>query len=180
MKSPADENITTLAYNGCRTQWNALDDYDKPVDFITGINSNIVKVSLPNSVEDKEVNLHFNKIISSENEAFEKLKLNKDDSYNFFITLENQNTDGFTVNNVPIGTYIIKELDDIWFKFVSMALNESIDGIEFEEADGDYIIIINASVEAGVTANIDITNKTDEERFYDNKHDVKNLFNPTT
>ena len=44
----------------------------------------------------------------------------------------------------------------------------------------DYIIIINASVEAGVTANIDITNKTDEERFYDNKHDVKNLFNPTT
>ena len=141
MKSPADENITTLAYNGCRTQWNALDDYDKPVDFITGINSNIVKVSLPNSVEDKEVNLHFNKIISSENEAFEKLKLNKDDSYNFFITLENQNTgdiikgtvnnkDGFTVNNVPIGTYIIKELDDIWFKFVSMALNESIDGIE--------------------------------------------------
>ena len=81
---------------------------------------------------------------------------------------------------MPIGTYIIKELDDIWFKFVSMALNESIDGIEFEEADGDYIIIINASVEAGVTANIDITNKTDEERFYDNKHDVKNLFNPTT
>lgn len=191
MKSPADENITSLAYNGCRTQWNALDDYDRPVDFITGINSNIVKVSLPNSVEDKEVNIHFNKIISSENESFEKLKLNKDDSYNFYITLENQDTgdvikglvnnkDGLTVNNVPIGTYIIRELDDIWFKFVNMALNDTIDGIGFKKENGNYIVIINASVEAGTTANINITNKTDDERFYDNKHDVKNLFNPTT
>lgn len=191
MKSPADENITSLAYNGCRTQWQALDDYDRPVDFITGINSNIVKVSLPNSVEDKEVNLHFNKMISGTDEEFERLKLNKDGNYNFYITLENQDTgdiikgivnnkDGFTVNNVPIGTYIIKELDGIWFKFVSMALNDSIDGIEFEEESGRYVIIISASVEAGTIANIDITNKTDDERFYDNKYDVKNLFSPTT
>ena len=49
MKSPSDENITSLAYNGCRTQWQALDEFNQPVDFITGINSNIVKVSLPNS-----------------------------------------------------------------------------------------------------------------------------------
>ena len=61
-----------------------------------------------------------------------------------------------------------------------MAFNESIDGIEFEEADGNYVIIINASVESGTTATIDVTNKTDDERFYDNKYDVKNLFNPTT
>lgn len=191
MKSPADESITSLAYNGCRTQWNALDDYDMPVDFITGINSNIVKVSLPNSVEDKEVNLHFNKMISGSDETFEKLKLNKDNGYNFYITLENQDTgdtikgtvnnkDGFAVNNVPIGTYIIKEIDDIWFQFVSMALNESIEGIEFKEESGRYVIIISTSVESGTTANIDITNKTDEERFYDKKYDVKNLFNPTT
>ena len=49
MKSPSDENITSLAYNGCRTQWQALDEFGQPVDFITGINSNIVKVSLPNT-----------------------------------------------------------------------------------------------------------------------------------
>ena len=30
MKAPADEKITTLAYNGCWTQWNALDDLDNP------------------------------------------------------------------------------------------------------------------------------------------------------
>ena len=49
MKSPTDENITSLAYNGCRTQWQALDEFSQPVDFITGINSNIVKLSLPNT-----------------------------------------------------------------------------------------------------------------------------------
>ena len=49
MKSPADETITSLAYNGCRTQWQALDEFSQPVGFITGINSNIVKVSLPNT-----------------------------------------------------------------------------------------------------------------------------------
>ena len=49
MKSPNNENITSLAYNGCRTQWQALDEFGQPVDFITGINSNIVKVSLPNT-----------------------------------------------------------------------------------------------------------------------------------
>lgn len=191
MKSPADENITSLAYNGCRTQWQALDDFGQPVDFITGINSNIVKVSLPNSIEDKAVNLHFNKTIDGTDEAFNKLKLDKEDNYNFYITLENQETgdiikglvnnkEGFTVNNIPIGTYIIRELDDIWFQFLTMALNESVEGIEFKEEAGNYIVIINASVETGATVDIDVTNKTDEERFYDNKCDVKNLFSPTT
>lgn len=190
MKSPTDENITSLAYNGCRTQWQALDDYDRPVDFITGINSNIVKVSLPNSVEDKEVNLSFNKIIDATDTDFERLKLDKDADYNFFISLTNQETgevinglldskEGFRVNNIPIGTYIIKEQNDIWFSFVGMALMEPIEGIEFKEENGAYIITIGATVESGATANIEITNKPDEERFYDSKYDIKNLFNLT-
>lgn len=190
MKSPADENITSLAYNGCRTQWQALDDYDKPVDFITGINSNIVKVSLPNSVEDREVNLSFNKIIDATDEDFEKMKLNKDDAYNFFISLTNQETgdiinglldskEGFRVNNIPIGTYIIEEQNDIWFHFISMALMQPIEGIDFKEENGAYIITIGASVESGVTAEICVTNKPDEERFYDSKYDIKNLFTMT-
>lgn len=148
-------------------------------------------INTKNGNVEKKVNLHFNKIISSENEAFEKLELNKNDSYNFFITLENQETgdiirglvnnkEGFTVNNMPIGTYIIKELDGIWFSFINMALNESIEGIEFKEESGNYIISIRESVESGTTANIYITNKTDDERFYDNKYDAKNLFNPIT
>lgn len=190
MKSPSDENITSLAYNGCRTQWQALDDYDRPVDFITGINSNIVKVSLPNSVEDKEVNLSFNKIIDATDEDFEKLKLDKESTYNFLISLTNQETgevinglldskEGFRVNNIPIGTYIIEEQNDIWFHFINMALMEPIEGIEFKEENGAYIITIGASVESGITAEIGVTNKLDEERFYDSKYDIKNLFTLT-
>lgn len=61
-----------------------------------------------------------------------------------------------------------------------MAMNESIDGIEFKEKSGNYVIIINTSVEAGTTVNIDVINNTDEERFCNNKYDVKDLFSPVT
>ena len=62
MQAPPEENRKVLAYNGCRTQWNALDDYDRPVDFITGINSNIVKVSLSDYYD-----LTVNKVWNDEN-----------------------------------------------------------------------------------------------------------------
>lgn len=90
MKAPADEKITTLAYNGCWTQWNALDDFGQPVDFITGINSNIVKVALPNSIIDDElptVTLKFTKEISGTDSDFENMLLDKADERNFKITL---------------------------------------------------------------------------------------------
>ncbi len=68
MKSPSDENIKTLAYNGCWTEWNAIDSITgRPVDFITGINSNIVKVALPNSVEPQDIDLEINKYWNDSN-----------------------------------------------------------------------------------------------------------------
>ena len=66
MKAPPEENRKVLAYNGCRTQWQALDDYDRPVDFITGINSNIVKVTL-----SEYFDLTVNKIWDDENNKWE-------------------------------------------------------------------------------------------------------------
>ena len=92
-------------------------------------------------IEDKEVNLSFNKIIEATDEEFKNLQLNKENNYNFFISLTNQETgevinglldskEGFRVNNIPIGTYIIEEQNDIWFHFVSMAFMEPIEGIE--------------------------------------------------
>ncbi len=62
MKSPSNENIKTFAYNGCWTEWNAIDSLTgNTVDFITGINSNIVKVALPNSVEPVDIDLTIDK-----------------------------------------------------------------------------------------------------------------------
>ena len=62
MKSPVDPDIKTFAYNGCWTEWNAIDSITgNPVDFITGINSNIVKVALPKSVEPIDIDLDIDK-----------------------------------------------------------------------------------------------------------------------
>ena len=61
MKSPVTE-YKTFAYNGCWTEWNAIDPVTgRPVDFITGINSNIVKVALPSSVELVDISLNLTK-----------------------------------------------------------------------------------------------------------------------
>ncbi len=69
MKSPIEE-YKTFAYNGCWTEWNAIDPItERPVDFITGINSNIVKVALPSSVELEDINLTLTKVWSDNNNS---------------------------------------------------------------------------------------------------------------
>ena len=175
MKSPADESITSLAYNGCRTQWNALDDYDRPVDFITGINSNIVRVALPNSKEDDPIiNLRFIKAIDGTEEAFEKMRLKKDNTYKFHITLTNQETGdiiqsildsktGLQINDVPIGTYVIEESDDMYFDFVSMTANTT-DGITFENIESGYLLTIDDTISEDTTIEITINNKIESDR----------------
>ena len=51
MKSP-NQDLENFTYNGCWTEWNAIDPVtEMPVDFITGINSNITRVGLPQTVE---------------------------------------------------------------------------------------------------------------------------------
>ena len=187
MKSPADESITSLAYNGCRTQWNALDDYDRPVDFITGINSNIVRVALPNSKEDDPIiNLRFIKAIDGTEEAFEKMRLKKDNTYKFHITLTNQETGdiiqsildsktGLQINDVPIGTYVIEESDDMYFDFVSMTANTT-DGITFENIESGYLLTIDDTISEDTTIEITINNKIESDRPYEDKKEKSNLF----
>ena len=78
MKAPTDEKIKTLAYNGCWTQWNAIDEFGQIIPDITGINSNIVKVALPNTVladSIPSIELDITKEIIGTNEAFENLGL---------------------------------------------------------------------------------------------------------
>ncbi len=69
MKSPSEE-LKTFAYNGCWTEWNAIDSVTgNPVDFITGINSNIVKVGLPSSVEPEDVEISIDKYWNDHNNS---------------------------------------------------------------------------------------------------------------
>lgn len=55
LKAPDDEDLITLAYGACWTEWNAIDEFGNPVDYITGIHSNTVKVST-NSYFNLKVN----------------------------------------------------------------------------------------------------------------------------
>lgn len=199
MKAPADEKITTLAYNGCWTQWNALDDFGQPVDFITGINSNIVKVALPNSIIDDElptVTLKFIKEISGTDSDFENMLLDKAEERNFRITLTSltanedgsynqitgllSSTQGLTLSKVPIGTYLITESDDIYFDFVEMVPNNDeeiiIDGVTLEKTDKGYVLTISDDLSGDVEFNIKVTNKIEPDRPYEDKEEIENLF----
>ena len=199
MKSPDDESITTLARNECRTQWNALDDYDRPVDFITGINSNVVKVALPNSIKADDlpsISLKFTKEIQGGISDFENLKLNKADEHIFMIRLTSlianddgsynqvtgllSSTQGLVITQIPIGTYLLEELGDNYFDFVNFTDNNDpeliIEGVTFEKTDQGYIITVSEDLSETVEFNIKVTNKTEDERFYEDKFSQENLF----
>lgn len=199
MKAPADEKITTLAYNGCWTQWNALDDFGQPVDFITGINSNIVKVALPNSIIDDElptVTLKFIKEISGTDSDFENMLLDKAEERNFKITLTSltanedgsynqitgllSSTQGLTLSKVPIGTYLITESDNIYFDFVEMVPNNDeeiiIEGVTLEKTAQGYVLTISDDLSGDVEFNIKVTNKIEPDRPYEDKEEIENLF----
>ena len=199
MKSPYDENIRTLARNDCYTQWNALDDYGQPVDFITGINSNVVKVALPNSVDEDSnpsISLRFIKEIQGTDSEFENMKLDKAAQQLFMIKLTDltANEDGsynqiaallksdqeLIISRIPVGTYLLEELGDNYFDFVEFAENNEediiIEGVTFERTDQGYIITVSEDLTENIEFNIKVTNEIEPERFYEDKENKENIF----
>ena len=199
MKSPADESIKTLARMDCRTQWNAIDEFGRPVDFITGINSNVVKVALPNSVKEDSVpsiSLRFTKEINGTDFKFENMKLdkaaqqtfmirltsltaNEDGSYNQLTALLKSNQE-LIISQIPIGTYLLEELGDNYFDFVEFTDNNDpeiiIEGVTFERTDQGYIITVSEDLSETIEFNIKVTNEIEDERFYEDKDNKENLF----
>lgn len=196
---PLANDIKTFAYNNCWTQWTAIDSFGQEVDFVTGINSNIVKVALPYSVDTDEfptVTLKFIKEISGTDSDFENMLLDKAEERNFKITLTsltaNENgsynqitgllssTQGLTLSKVPIGTYLITESDDIYFDFVEMIPNNDeeliIDGVVLEKTDKGYVLTISDDLSGDVEFNIKVTNKIEPDRPYEDKEEKENLF----
>ena len=199
MKSPADESETRLARMDCWTQWNALDDHDQPVDFITGINSNVVKVALPNSIKADDlpsISLKFTKEIQGETTDFENLKLNKANEHIFMIRLTSltanddgtynqvtgllSSTQGLVITQIPIGTYLLEELGDNYFDFVEFTNNNdpeiTIEGVTFEKTDQGYIITVSEDLTETVEFNIKVTNEIESKRFFEDKNNEENLF----
>lgn len=204
MKAPADESITTFAYNGCWTQWNALDEFGQPVDFITGINSNIVKVALPNSVDSDSIpsiELDITKEIQGTNDDFENLKLDPNAEYNFQITLEKQeanedgshdivhgllsNKKGLTIKGLTVGSWLISEADDNYFDFVdivsTMDPDIEVKGVTFEKTDAGYLLTITEDLDPDIDTiySLKVINKIEPERHYEETDSEINLFNAT-
>ena len=196
---PLANDIKTFAYNSCWTQWTAIDSFGQEVDFVTGINSNIVKVALPYSVDTDElptVTLKFIKEISGTDSDFENMLLDKAEERNFKITLTsltanedgsyNQITgllssaQGLILSKVPIGTYLITESDDIYFDFVEMIPNNDeeiiIEGVTLEKTDKGYVLTISDDLSGDVEFNIKVTNKIEPNRPYEDKEEKENLF----
>ena len=199
MLSPEDKNIKTLARMDCRTQWNALDEFDRPVDFITGINSNVVKVALPNSVDEDSIpliSLKFTKEIEGTDSEFENMKLNKADSQTFMIRLTSliANDDGsynqvtallksnqeLIISQIPIGTYLLEELGDNYFDFVGFEENNGedivINGVTFERTNQGYVLTISEDLTENIEFNIKVTNEIKSFRPYEDKDNKENLF----
>lgn len=202
MKAPADESITTLAYNGCWTQWNAIDEFGQPVDFITGINSNIVKVALPNSVIENEIpsiQLNIEKEIQGTQEAFENMQLDPNGEYQFMISLVKQeaneddshdiingvisNKKGLVIKDLSCGTWLIQESDDTYFDLVEIISLDDPEimtpGVTFEKTDAGYMLTINEDIDSATEYSLKVINEIEPERFYEDKDSEVNLFNGT-
>lgn len=187
MKSP-DTEYKTFAYNGCRSEWKVIDPTtNRPVDGITGMHSNIVRVGLPTSVEkEPEFKIQFLKEIIATDEAWDNMQLNKNALYNFQVSMKNRETGDIisvqidnkntvTVREAPIGTYTITEKDDMYFDFVSMEALNSVEGITFEKVGNDYVLTITKDA-AEEALQIKVNNKIEPDRPYEDKEEKENLF----
>ena len=197
MKSPSNDKITTLAYHNCKTEWNAIASNGQIIDGIIGINSNIVKVALPNSIKDDSLptlTLHFTKEIQGQQSDYnnlnikdspdfklELISLTPDEAGNYYkITgLININK-SLTITQIPIGTYLIKEYDDNYFDFVNMLSNNDseiiIEGVTLNHTNNGYVLTIDEALQETVEFNIKVVNELESERFYEDVKTQDNLF----
>ena len=169
------------------------------IDKVVGINSNVVKVALPNSVKTDvlpSLSLRFTKEIDGTDSEFENMKLdkaaqqtfmirltsltaNEDGSYNQVTALLKSNQE-LIVSQIPIGTYLLEELGDNYFDFVDFANNNDpeiiIEGVTFTQTEQGYIITVSENLTENIEFNIKVTNEIEAFRSYEDKDNKENLF----
>lgn len=195
MKSPTNEDLKTLARNDCFTEWTAIDELGNVVDGIAGINSNIVKVALPNSNKTDDlptVTLKITKDISANDTDYEKIGACKFDIQTFKITLKNltPNEDGthnyikgilktntpLVISKLSAGSYLITESDDYYFDFLEITTSDNNDHISLEKTEEGYLLIIKDTLTENMEFNIKVTNTLEPNRTYEDKKEQENIF----
>ena len=108
MIAPAETDTTSgnqeaFAYNGCWSEWTAIDEKGNEIDFISGINSNIVQISLKDTF-----NLKVNKVWEDSTNSLGvrpdniEIKLLQNDIEYQTATISSENNWEYTFENVPI------------------------------------------------------------------------------
>lgn len=128
------------------------------------------------------------KDMSDEEIAWGYMKLNKNDTYNFQISLREKTTNniikatisnkkGASILDIPSGTYVVEEADDMYFDFIDMSVTENTSGFTFGKEGNSYVLTVDdtkAENEASIT--ILVKNKLEPEHPYEDKTDKINMF----
>lgn len=137
------------------------------------------------------IKLSFIKEIEGTDEAWSYMKLDKASTYKFQVSMKNietndvisipiDNKNTVTVNEVPVGTYVITEKDDMYFDFVSMEALNAVEGVTFEKVGNDYVLTITDAASDEETLQIKVNNKIEPDRPYEDKKERVNLFDWTS
>ena len=140
MKAPVEsdgltaDGTTKYAYNNCFTQWNALDNMGQTVDFITGINSNTVRVT----VNDR-VSVNINKIWEDEDNKYNT----RPESVEFIMKKDGKEISRQTLKKgetfVTFSNLLIDELSSYTFEEVCPK-GYNTDGVIYDRLSDTYTV----------------------------------------
>lgn len=186
--NPYINNSSTLwHYTGSSLKNEPADGLFNIVNTYSGEDTIDIKIIKDIVYEDENGNQNILNNDSSCDKYWEKLKLNKDIYYNFDVNLQEKysplqfnttihNEDFSWIKNIQPGVYKINELSNMFFNFYNIELLNNVNGISLEkENDEYYLTISNTEIIDGVQE-IKITNIIKDDRQYDEKYDIKNLF----
>lgn len=138
MKAPVEADGLTVdgkakyAYNNCFTQWNALDSMGQAVDFITGINSNTVKVT----VIDR-VSVQINKVWEDEENKYNT----RPDTVDFIMKKDGKEVDRQTLEKgkttVTFSGLLVDELSTYTFEEVCPS-GYTTEGVIYDKVTDTY------------------------------------------
>ena len=136
------------------------------------------------------VTLNFTKELWGTDSQFENLKIDRTKEQIFKIKLTEQTTNyqvcgllsstqGLTITQLPIGTYLIEELNDNYFDLISFLENNSeviSEYIFLEQTSQGYVLRISENLISDEEFNIKVINATEQFSPYEDKETKENIF----
>lgn len=192
----------TITFND-EIVWNRETDVTDPsttdittrVKLIKDINNVCVVTNTTNTKvydEYEFTEIKFNKVFYGENGVaqtsdFEKIALDELESYNFRITLTNQETglkytgllnsdNGISFYSLPFGRYLFEENSELLFSNSGIEILPEAHNVKLEKEDDKYFItLLKVPNDSEATATFNVSNKLSDFRGYSSIDSVPNL-----